>query len=104
MVELFKYQTVLDTRTTELTQLNSIYSTEDLNMEYIGPHDHLIPILPEFSKGQLYRSTLGPRNSYKGQKVVDMSKIRMEFARNQITDKTFYIIDYNFFNEKDESD
>ena len=57
VVELFRYQTVLDTRTLELTQLSSIYDTAELNMDYCGPHEALLDNLEEFSRGEIYRST-----------------------------------------------
>jgi hypothetical protein len=34
--------------------------------------------------------------------VIDMSKIRMDFATGEISDRSFYCIDYRFFQEKDD--
>ena len=51
MVELFSYQTVIDSRTDTLTQLSSIYDTAELNMDYLGPHETLIGNLYEFTHG-----------------------------------------------------
>ena len=102
VVELFSYQTVFDTETESLTQLSSIYDTAELDMDYLGPHEALLENLPEFTKGEIYRSSGAQRKSYMGQSVIDMSLVRMHFARGEITDRSFVCTDLTFFQE-DES-
>lgn len=68
-------------------------------MAYCGPHEALLDNLQEFSQGEIYRSTGQPRKSYMGQSVVDMSLIRMHFARGEISDRSFVCLDYTFFKE-----
>ena len=68
-------------------------------MDYLGQHDHMIPILPEFAAGELTKSTLKKRKSYMGQSVIDMSKIRMDYFRDELTDRTFVCLDWTFFTE-----
>ena len=88
VVELFDYQTVYDPETYNLTQLSSIYDTAELNMDYLGPHETLLETLDEHSRGEIYKSG-EKRKCYMGQKVIDMSLIRMHFARNEISDRSF---------------
>ena len=65
-------------------------------MEYLGPHECFKMILSEFVKGNLNRDKQ-PRESYMGQKVIDMSKIRMDFFRNEIRSDTLRCLDHAFF-------
>ena len=44
------------------------------------------------------RGSLEQRPSYMGQKVIDMSKIRMDFFRNEITGSTLKCLDPEFIN------
>ena len=53
-------------------------------MEYIGPHEPFELILDDHVCGRLVKSKKEPRPDYRGQKVIDMSKIRMDFARNEV--------------------
>ena len=99
VAQLFIYQTVFDPRTCTLTQLSSIADTSELDMDYLGQHDHMLPILPELTRGELTKSTLEKRNTYGGQKVIDMSKIRMDYFRNDVTDRSFVCLDWKFFTE-----
>lgn len=99
--KLFVYQTVYDPRAISLTQLSSIADTSELDMEYLGQHDHILPILPEFVAGDLMKSTLEKRKTYKGQSVIDMSKIRMDYFRNELSDRSFVCLDWSFFTAED---
>ncbi len=58
-------------------------------------------ILSDFVKGEIVKSTKQQRESYMGQKVIDMSKIRMDFARNEVNAGTLRILDRSFFNPND---
>lgn len=76
--------------------MSSIYDTAEIDLDYMGPHDPLIEILPEFTKGELIRGSLKKRPSYRqtnagpdAKQVIDMSKVRMDFARNDVSDRTF---------------
>ena len=89
VVQLFQYQTVYDPETEMLTQLSSIHDTEELNMKYLGPHEAMLETLPEHVRGEIYRTTGERRRSYRGQSVIDMSLIRMHYARNEISDRSF---------------
>jgi len=100
VVELFNYQTVYDPTMEALTQLSSIYDTSELNMTYLGPHETLEENLPEFTRGELYRSTGEKRKNYMGQGVIDMSRVRMHFARNEISDRSFVCLDLTFFQDE----
>ena len=53
------------------------------DLEFLGPHDKIAPKLFEFVKGDVVRSNFEKRPNYSGQKVIDMSKIRMCFFRNE---------------------
>lgn len=99
VIELFQYQTVFDKETQSLTQLSSIFDTSELNMDYLGPHEPLLENLPEFSRGELYRSTGERRKTYMGQSVIDMSLVRMHYARGEISDRSFICLDYSFFQD-----
>ena len=68
-------------------------------MDYLGPHDPVIANLYEFVRGEIYKSSGEPRKSYMGQTVIDMSLIRMHFARNEISDRSFSCLDYTFFKD-----
>jgi hypothetical protein len=69
-----------------------------MDADYLGDHAEINGILTEFVKGNIIKSTKEPRKSYMGQTVIDMSKIRMDFARNEINAATLKIIDRDFFN------
>lgn len=92
-------QTVYDTQTKCLTQLGG-QLTDGLDIEFLGSHSVFEGILDDFVKGDIVRSTLQLRESYMGQKVIDMSKIRMDFARNEINAGTLKILDREFFNQQ----
>ena len=68
-------------------------------MDYLGPHEALLENLLEFARGEIYRSSGEPRKSYMGQTVIDMSLIRMHFARGEISDRTFQSTDLTFFQD-----
>jgi len=68
-------------------------------MDYLGPHEALLENIYEFTRGEIYRSTGEPRKSYMGQSVVDMSLIRMHFARGEISDRSFNCLDLTFFQD-----
>ena len=55
--------------------------------------------MADFVKGDIVRATKELRNSYMGDLVIEMSKIRMDFARNEITGNTLRIIDKSFFQQ-----
>ena len=57
-------------------------------------------MLPEFTSGQLIRSTLEKRKTYTGQTAIDMSKIRMDYARHDLSDRSFVCLDYSFFTDE----
>ena len=79
-----------------LTQLQAVETKEQsdsLDMLYLGPHEALDRFLIEFSKGEVVKSSFEPRKRYNGHKVLDMSKIRMDFFRNEITDLSFIVTD-----------
>ena len=69
-------------------------------MDYLGQHEYILPVLPEFTSGQLIRSTLEKRKTYTGQAVIDMSKIRMDYARHDLSDRSFICLDYSFFTDE----
>jgi len=56
-------------------------------------------VLPDFVKGDIVRATRQKRNSYMGDTIIEMSKIRMDFARSEITGQTLRIIDWDFFEQ-----
>ena len=68
-------------------------------MDYLGPHEPLLENLDQFTRGEIYRKNGEQRNCYMGQKVIDMSLIRMHYARGEISDRSFKCIDYNFFKQ-----
>ena len=70
-------------------------------MGYLGQHDHMMEILPEFTRGELTKSTLEKRKSYRGQSTIDMSKIRMDYARHDLSDRSFVCLDWTFFTDGD---
>jgi hypothetical protein len=84
VADLFQMQTVYDPREKELTQLGGKI-TPDLDAEYLGDHEQINGVLPAFVKGDIVRATKEKRNSYLGDLIIEMSKIRMDFARNEIT-------------------
>lgn len=67
------------------------------DLEYLGHHNEFEGILDSFVKGDLVRATKEPREIYMGQRVIDMSKIRMDFARNDVNAGTLRILDREFF-------
>lgn len=67
------------------------------DLEYLGHHNEFDGILDSFVKGDLIRATKEPRVTYMGQQVIDMSKIRMDFARNDVNAGTLRILDREFF-------
>lgn len=69
-------------------------------MDYLGPHETLLENLLEHSRGEIYRSTGERRMTYMGQKVIDMSLIRMHFARGEISDRSFKCLDLTFFQQR----
>ena len=66
-------------------------------MDYLGPHEALSENLVEFSRGETRKASAEPRPSYMGQTVIDMSLIRMHFARFEISDRSFNCLDLTFF-------
>lgn len=66
-------------------------------MKYMGSHDVFERYLVEFTKGQVIRHSFAARKRYGGQMVIDMSKIRMDFARNEVSDHSFICLDPSFF-------
>ena len=66
-------------------------------MKYMGSHDVFERYLVEFTKGQVIRHSFAARKRYGGQLVIDMSKIRMDFARNEVSDNSFICLDPGFF-------
>ena len=66
-------------------------------MKYLGPHEAMLETLPEHVRGEIYRTTGERRRSYRGQSVIDMSLIRMHYARNEISDRSFKCLDLTFF-------
>ena len=96
---LFQFQTVFCPKTNRLRQLEE--KGAPLNdLEYLGPHEPFNGILADFTSGKLKKYSREKRQSYMGQSVIDMSKIRMDFARNQIDAATLQIIDKEFFNQE----
>lgn len=87
-----------DPREKELTQLGGKITSE-LDQEYLGNHEQINGVLPDFVKGDIVRATKEKRNSYLGDTIIEMSKIRMDFARNEITGQTLRIIDREFFDQ-----
>lgn len=83
---LFNYQTVYDPRSKRLTQLQPVDPGVTLDMDYMGRHEVFERYLVEFTQGWVVRGTFEKRKRYTGQTVIDMSKIRMDFARNEISD------------------
>lgn len=91
-----------DTRERTLKQLSLVDVTKDsseFDMEYLGSHEVITKVLNDFVGGWIVRGNLSRRPDYSGQKVLDMSKIRMDFARNEISDRSFVCLDYEFFKE-----
>ena len=80
-----------------MTYLSSKATTDDLG--YLGPHDCFDGILSDFVKGDIVKSSNEIRKSYMGQTVIDMSKIRMDFARNEVNAGTLRILDRGFFDD-----
>lgn len=85
-------QTVYDPRTRKLTYLGGDL-TPELDKDYLGAHEHINFVLSDFVKGDIIRATKQKRESYMGDVIIEMSKIRMDFARNEITGNTLRIID-----------
>lgn len=98
VAELFKNQTVYDVKTRKLTQLSGEIDRYDL--DYLGPHDEFEGILDQFVRGNLVRATKELRISYMGQKVIDMSKIRMDFARNEVDNRTLRVLNRELLTDK----
>lgn len=69
------------------------------DQEYLGPHSEFEGILADFVKGDIVKSSREQRKSYMGQNVIDMSKIRMDFARNEVNAGTLRILDREFFDQ-----
>ena len=68
-------------------------------MDYMGRHEVFERYLVEFTQGWVVKGTFEPRKRYDGHKVIDMSKIRMDFARNEISDMSFICVDPVFFTD-----
>ena len=99
---LFKMQTVYDPRNKILTQWSPISSAAEAKMrdlDYLGPHDPFKHSLVRFAKGEVVRAQMSERTIYPQQTLIDNSKIRMDFARNEIQDTTFVCLDYDFFKD-----
>ena len=73
---------------------------DELDMDYMGRHEVFERYLIEFAKGQVVRHSFEPRKRYGGQIVIDMSKIRMDFARNEVSDNSFVCLDPVFFKDE----
>jgi hypothetical protein len=95
-------QTIYNPLTQSLSQNDDLQ--EGVDIEYLGPHHLFNGILGDFVKGEIVKSTRLPRESYMGQKVIDMSKIRMDFARNEVNASTLRIIDREFFDVADKAE
>jgi len=65
----------------------------------LGPHEDFTGMLADFVKGDIIKSSKETRKSYMGQLVIDMSKIRMDFARNEVNAGTLRILDHAFLND-----
>ena len=68
-------------------------------MDYMGRHEVFERYLVEFSQGWVVKGTFEQRKRYSGHKVIDMSKIRMDFARNEVSDASFICLDRAFFTD-----
>ena len=85
-----------DPREKNLTYLGGEL-TPNLDKEYLGNHEQINAVLPDFVKGDIVRATKEKRKDYMGDTIIEMSKIRMDFARNELTGSTLRIIDRDFF-------
>ena len=94
-----------DPRDKKLKQLSPVdpAKADSYDMSYLGAHSVVESVLEDFVKGQIVRGDLSTRADYRGQKVLDMSKIRMDFARNEVTDRSFVLLDHDFFKDKETS-
>lgn len=95
VADLFQMQTVYNPQTEQLEYNEEL--KDGVDQEFLGPHSLFEGILADFVRGEIVKSTKQPRESYMGQKVIDMSKIRMDFARNEVSAGTLKILDRNFF-------
>ena len=80
-----------------LTQLSPIDDTSCLDMKFMGSHKALLGTLFEFCRGELYCWSGKRRRSYRDERVLDMSLIRMHFARGEICERSFKCHDFTFF-------
>lgn len=85
-----------DPREKHLTYLGGEL-TPNLDKDYLGDHEQINAVLPDFVKGDIVRATKEKRKDYMGDTIIEMSKIRMDFARNELTGSTLRIIDRDFF-------
>ena len=107
VLQLFQRQTVYNLGKKALQQLQPITSEDkhiELDMKYIGSHDRFENILADHTSGRLCRFSGGDRKEYRGQTAIDMSKVRMDFARNEVTERSFIILDEQFFKENTQPD
>jgi hypothetical protein len=72
------------------------------DLEYLGEHDQFEDILPDFVAGWLAYQSKERRPSYGGCKVLDMDRLKKDFKQNDVSDRSFFYLDREFFKDTEQ--